>query len=243
MLGFFLLDIGFFSHGILAVFEPQLYTEEVMLARDIRINRVYNILRGKMKGYGRNVQLPTNTDPKKTYSWRYLDTFLKKVEQLNIHDDYIPDILDVLLIHAKRNKLLNRGFAILNKIDISELVLQRFERDEDWRLGKKRRIFSSHEFLLKQQRDSNKNMIELLSHKRTPDAYMNMTCWYEQGFLGIEYIVISKACRKVLSTMKPNERAIYPGTIDTMKQKFLILSDQQLSGKLQTLLHSDMTTE
>lgn len=214
-----------------------------MLARDIRINRVYNILRGKMKNYGRNVQLPNNTDPKKTYSWRYLDSFLKKVEQLSIPDDYIPDVLDVLLVHAKRHKLLNRGFAILNKVDIGELVLQRFERDEDWRLGKERRIFSSHEFLLKQQLNSNKNMIEVLSHKRASNAYMNMTCWYEQGFLSIEYVAISKTCKKVLCTMKLNERAIYPGTMSIMKQKLLILSDQRLSEKLQTLMNSDLTTE
>lgn len=215
----------------------------MIMEKDTRINRVYNILRGKMKGYGRNVSLPINTDPKKTYSWRYLSNFVDRLDKESIPDEYIPDVIDAILRHAKRNKLLGRGFAVLNKIDIMPLVVNKLHNDEKVKKIKEENILQTSRFLLEKRQNTSKSLLELLTERRHCDAYTNMTCWYDQGLLKVEYIALSRACRKAMIQMKPNERTIFPGTLELMKLRLLLLSDKELARIAQNELKNDLMVD
>jgi hypothetical protein len=157
-----------------------------------------------------------------------------------ITDEYVPAVVDALLLYAKRHKLLDRGFAVLNKVDISSLLEKRLTVEENVRKIREERIFSSHDFLLKKHRDSSRSLLELLMTRKHRDAYTNMTCWFDQGFLRLEYISISKTCRKALCQMKINERTLFPGTVDLMKMRLLILSNKDLVQKITETLKTDL---
>jgi hypothetical protein len=148
--------------------------------------------------------------------------------------------VDALLLYAKRHKLLDRGFAVLNKVDIASLLEKRLTKDEDIKRIREESILSSHDFLLKKHRDSSRSLLELLITRKHRDAYTNMTCWFEQGFLRLEYIAISKTCRRALCQMKINERILFPGTVDLMKMRLSILSEKDLTQKLTDTLKTDL---
>ena len=211
-----------------------------MMNDDNKIHETYKILQRKYKELGLGISLPENTDPRKTYGWRYLVNFVRRMEQLEISEHYYPIVINAILEHAKRRGLLNRGFAVLNKLDIVDLVIRNLEKDISKSRQQLERVLASHNFIQKQQNQH--NISDILSIKGSKNAYTNMTKWYEQGYLAPEYIALSKNCRRVLSTINTGERTIFPETIKLMKMRLQILSDNETTDQLKTALNDDLFT-
>lgn len=213
----------------------------VITDRDTRILNVYQIFRRVISKYGKNFSLPEHTDPKKTYSWRYLSHFVDKLDALDIDDRYVSVVIEAILQHAKTKGLLNRGVAVLLKQDILELCLKKLEKDQQVDNNRLMTIKKSHDFLLKQLRQEG-DPIRILSSKRNQGAYANMTCWFEQGLLSVEYIAVSKQCRRTFRYLQPSELELYPEPRELLKLKLKILS-MDTASELKQVLGDDLFEE
>ena len=199
--------------------------EPTVHINDDEVYETYHILRNEMKKYGRSVALPEKTDHKKTYSWRYLYNFTHKMKIMNIDDKYVPMVIEALLTHAKGHKLLDRGFEILSKVDIIELIIKKLEKECQADTSILYTINSTKKFL-----ENHDDLVTTLKSRRCAKAYTNMTCWFQQGFISLNYITLSRACRKVMAIMDESERSLYPNALMLMKKRL-------------QLLHNDMQHE
>lgn len=205
--------------------------------KDQKIINVYNILRNKIHKYGKNISLPKNTDPQKTYGWRYLSGFVDRMEELELNDDCIPTVIDALLIHAKNHRLLNRGFAVLNKLDILDLIIKNIEKENKSDKSIINTVMNSFQFVKSKVEI---DIISTLLNRRRPDLYANMTLWMQQNHININYVAISKSCRKALGMIKGSERELYPPIIKLMKIRIAILSNKENLELLKNVLGNDL---
>jgi len=212
-----------------------------MISTEIdRIHYIYQILHRLMPKYGRNFSLPQNTDPQKTYAWRYLTCFAKKLDEYEIDDDHLSLIIEEMLRYAKTRGLLKRGIAILIKQDILMLCIKKLEREEKITEAKTNAIKRSHLFLMDQTKYINDPRY-ILSFRRNYNSYVNMTCWFEQGLLSPEYIAISKACKETLSRLESSESELFPSPKELLKLKFKVLSGD--TTELKNILGDDLLEE
>jgi hypothetical protein len=191
-----------------------------MLAVDDRITKIYNIIRRIAPKYGISFSFPENTDPQKTYAWRYLTCFARNLESLNITDEYLSQIIEAMFQYAKTRKLLKRGIGIFIKQDILQLCIKKLEAEEHLLHNRICTIKRSHDFLLNQVGDP----VRVLASRRGVNTYANMTCWFEQGLLSLEYIAVSKSCRNTFRYLEAGERGLFPPPLELLKLKLKILA-------------------
>jgi len=194
-----------------------------MLATDDKIYKIYNVLKIMMPKHGLNFSFAEHTDPRKTYVWRYLSCFAKNLEDLNISDEYLVQIIEAMLQYAKTRKLLKRGIGMFIKQDILQLCIKKLESEERLTNGRINIIKRSHDFLIDQIKQVG-DPIRVLASRRGKNTYANMTCWFEQGLLSLEYIAVSKSCRKTFRYLGNNEKELFPSSKELLKLKLKILS-------------------
>jgi hypothetical protein len=194
-----------------------------------------------MHKYGKIVNLPEKTDPKKTYSWRYLSNFVDRMNELHVDSKHMSVVLEAILIHAKERNLLSRGFAVLSKVDIIQLVVKKLEKDCQSEHNKVENIKRNHEFLLKQM--NGYSLFDILASRRRLNSYTNMTCWYEQGSISLDYIIASRTCRKVIGMLKQSEQSRYPNVMSLMKMRYKLLANERVVRELIQILGDDLFTD
>lgn len=190
---------------------------------DDRIMKIYSILKGMMPKYGKNFSFPESTDPRKTYAWRYLSCFARNLEELEISEDHLELVIEAILQHAKTRKLLKRGIGVLIKKDILQLCIKKLEVEERLTSGRIGTIKRSHMFLMDQIKQVG-DPVRVLASRRGVNTYSNMTCWFEQGLLSLEYIAVSKSCRRTFRYLEDGERGLFPSPRELLKLKLKILS-------------------
>lgn len=220
-----------------------------MLAIDNRKQRIinlYRIFKNEMRKYGRSVSFPKNTDPTKTYSWRYLNNFLNNYDKLlQLEDDEFPIVVEEIVAHAKQRKWLNCGLSILNKVDIVKVCCDRFQRDINDEEQLIISIKKAHAFLKRKLKGQDIKLFDLLSYRQSRRAYCNMTSWYNAGYLTIGYIAISKTCKNVIRSLDKNndELNLYPTARQFMSIRFRLISKKNILQQLRQILGKDLFEE
>ena len=102
---------------------------QATVIKEERVIQAYGFLKRALRRYRRSVSLPTNTDPTKTYSWRYLDRFIDRFTQLGLDDEALEVVIDAIVEHAHKNGCLCRGIAVLDQKNIINIVLAKLESD------------------------------------------------------------------------------------------------------------------
>lgn len=203
---------------------------------DSKENVVLRLLQKSLLRYGRSLALPKNTDVTKTYGWRFLESFVKRLDDLNIDCRYYGVIINALVDYAKKHKLLNRGFAILSKSDLLELSVSALQNDIKNKRNKMTSIAKAHQFL---DKESGGKLHETLSKRIRVGSYTNLTRWYEQGHINNEYIALSKSCVLTMRKLDKNERDMLPHPIDLLKLKYKLFADKDLIDKIVALMGDD----
>ena len=186
--------------------------------------------------YGRSVDLPSNTDVTKTYGWRYIQSFVNNINKLEVVDN-IPFIINALVEHAYKQKLLHRGFAILNKVNLLEFVVNAAQKDVSNKRGRLEDFKRAMNFLRDQSGDT--KLDDVLNRRVRMGSYTNLTKWFEQGHINKEYIALSKACINVMQKMDRVERQVLPLPIELLKIKHKLLADKEFVDKIVTLMGDD----
>ena len=188
--------------------------------------------------YGRSIELSSNTDVTKTYGWRYLQAFVNNIQKLEVVDN-IPFIVDTLVEHAHKHKLLHRGFAILSKVNLIELIINASQKDINNKQERLYDIERAMKFLSSQSSQSNIKLDDVLNRRMRIGTYTNLTKWFEQGHINKEYIALSKACVNVMQKMDFMERRVLPSPIELLKIKHKLLADKEFVDKIVTLMGDD----
>jgi hypothetical protein len=117
-------------------------------SREERLFQIFEIFKKQLRKFGRNVSLPKNTDPRKTYSWRYLENFLTRYEASELGDEILECAIAAIVSHAAKFGRLNRGIAILDQKDIIKIAKEKLEREVEREQTEITRIRDSHNFVI-----------------------------------------------------------------------------------------------
>jgi acyl carrier protein len=203
--------------------------------REIRIINTYKILQSELNQYGRKISLPSHTDPRKTYCWRHLSSFLDKYDALEFDDNNMPDIISAMVTEAQKRKQSMGGVSILNSIDIISALEKKLEIEINGTNNCYTIIRNSKKFLEQQQ----ENLLQRVN-KRT---YPNIIKWYDSGRLTIEHIIVSKKCREAIKELSKEEKQMLPNTSQLIKLYLKLTTRKEILEQIQTILGNDFYEE
>jgi len=217
-------------------------TEVIIAVKSQRIIKAYKILQSIMGQYGKKISFPNNTDPRKTYSWRYLSKFIDRYDQLELGDQVMTDVLGAMVTEAHNKKYIGCGVSLLNKVDIITVYHKTLETEIDIMKKQLANIKKSFDFLDQKEKELKQDKCTLLANRPHKKSYTFLTRWYDSGFLSIEYIMVSKSCRQVLKNLGKDERLIFPKFGDLMKI-YLKLTREEIKEQICKILGNDFHKE
>ena len=188
---------------------------DIIESFDRRIFGFFKYCENKFSEVGFRISFPKDTDPKKTYKWRYLEHFVRKVDEWEISDDTACQIIGAMVDHAANKKQLKKGLSLLASDQILEIGYKSIRR---------------------KQVDS-KNLVETIKKdvqtvhgqdplgKTAPRALPNVVKWHIQNKVSDLYLTVSKSCRRAISELDEVERDMLPSG-----KEFLLLRRDALSS-------------
>ena len=189
---------------------------------------------------GRDVSLPNAKDATKTYMWRQFESYLKKINELEIDDDFAADLIITIVKYAKNIGLINRGASLLAKNDLFDICYRKLKNELTVERKTIEEVGKSVLFLGKQSSKGNGNGF-LLDRKR-PDAYANITCWFQTGKISKAHIALSRKCCSALTKLDDDERACFPSDRDLIKIRNRCLKHMSNHEGLRGVLKKDLAT-
>ena len=215
---------------------------QATMTKEERVIQAYGFLKRALKRYRRSVSLPTNTDPTKTYSWRYLERFIDRFDALGLDDESLEVVIEAIVEHAHKSGDLCRGIAILDQKNIINIVLAKLEADIKSEENITKTIEESDRFVRQQLPEGSAARV-LLSQRPNRTAYSNITRWYKANQISIGYIAVSRECKKALGTLPQHELQLFPQPTDLLRMRLRLISRQNIVTKLKTTMGSDLVED
>jgi len=172
---------------------------------------------------------PRGTDPRKTYKWRYLEHFCKRVDEWNISDETGCRMIDAMIQYAKKNKQINKGLALLASDKMLEVGYKAIS-NEDRMLD-----------LTIQRIDADKNLvynIDLLS-RTGPKSLPSIVKLYIQGRLSTTYLAVSRRCHEAMMQLDSIERSMLPRGHELINIRAKLLGSACTKNKIMMILGDD----
>ncbi len=210
-----------------------------------KVLNIYKLFRNAMREQGQFVAFPKNVDPRKTYAWRYLVAFVRKLEEEQINEDLIPCIIKAIVENAKMKRILSRGLSILSQNDLLKIGLAKLERETQDEARKIKNIIKTHEFLISQLNGNGeiKNRVDLLSYRPNKRSYANVTRWFQAGQLNLDYIALSKSCQRAIRKLELFELQLFPKFKDHLIIRWAYLTNDAIHQQIKTILGHDLIEE
>jgi len=159
--------------------------------------------------YGRKLTFPANTDPIKTYQWRYVKSIAKKFDEWEFDEPTSRRFIDIAIERSKMLGIMHKGLAALhqgNLLDICYKILQEESSGNDQLIDS---LVDSRKWVV--GRVNGSDTIEILLDKSNPDAFCNLVKWHQASKLSELYLSLSKSCGRAIKKLEnTNERKLLP---------------------------------
>lgn len=180
----------------------------VVATGDDRILSVWQWCRSAYLRYNINISFPKNTDPRKTYQWRFTSAIVRKFDEWGLDDESAYRFVNIAVAEANRRGVLCKGLAILHQSDM---------------------LNTCYNILSQQDTDNNSKIKSLTSMKswfddiagddpfktlmgRKRNALPNIAIWYQANKLSDLFIALSKVCSKAVARLDDVEGRLLPKT-------------------------------
>lgn len=207
-----------------------------------KILNVYETFKFAAAKCKRYINFPKNTDPTKTYAWRYLQNFVRRCEEQDIEDDLIPEMVNAIVHASNRDgSLARRGIAVLDQRDIISVGIAKLEREAQQEQEGIDEIKRSYAFLLKQKTERNKKTLyDLLIEKQKLGGRANIIRWYESRHIGVGFLALSKSCKDALKYLNEDQRSLLPNDRSLRQIRIKVLMDSDKKRILKNILNKEL---
>jgi hypothetical protein len=206
-----------------------------------RALEVFNAFRQAMYKHGRPIALPKNTALEKTYTWRYINRFLSKLDDMEVPERATSYVVNAVVHRAKQRHQLHRGIAVLDDPDVLDACSTKLEREVQSEDDEITNIERSHSFVV--SRLDGKTLFEQLAHRTARDAYANIVSWHQAGYITTGFIAVSKACMKSFSKLREHELAFFPSKRELLKVRVMLLYNDSVRSRLSSIIGNDLLEE
>jgi hypothetical protein len=206
-----------------------------MLATHDNIILIYKWFSAAMRRAGRKDSFPKGTDPRKTYKYRALQSFAKKIEEWEFDEATTKIMVDSVVKYGKRNKLLSKGAMLLSMGSILDICYKEIEAREE----RLKQALQSIKFTKHYLDENDLNSVRALISSRALGGISNLAHLIDSGKISPEYLAVSKVAYAALHKI---DREGYPNDRELLKLRARYLLDQQTRKELGRVLGSDLNT-
>jgi len=182
---------------------------------------------------------PAGTDPTKTYQWRYLAAFHRKIQEWDLTHDETVQLINIIADYASQTHAIKKGLAIFNQTNIVEMCNAKLKQNKT----SGRQVLDT----LKQtftwlQSQIDGNPLRTLLYKKNSAAFSNIVCWYEAHKITPLYLSVSKMCGQAMRKLEetdPHERSLLPSQVVLYKSRTNFLQDPVNHEQAKCILGAD----
>lgn len=189
----------------------------------------FHVCKETFSEYGMSLNFPKNTDPTKTYKWRYLKTFDKKIKQWDLGKDLARLIIKSAIKYAYESKTLRRGLSILASDKILELAYNDLKNKSDRQEDLIDDIEESKKWV-----DSRNGLLGL-NNRMIP----NIVVWYISNRISKNFLSISKSAKHAIGELREEHRSMLPSEFELILARDKIISDLYLKIKVKKIMGKD----
>lgn len=150
--------------------------------------------------HGIRISFPNNTDPHKTYQWRFVLAIANKFEQWEFDEHSCRQFLSIAAQQAKHKGLLRKGLAALHQSNLLDLCYRILTNQHK----------TNQQTLLELQRQktwldtriADRKHLEVLTSRQNVKSLSNLTIWYKSQQISELFISLSKSCTKAVNELQ-----------------------------------------
>lgn len=209
-------------------------------------DRIYTIWQWCRDAYlqhgNRRLSLPPETDPTKTYQWRYLESLNKRFTEWGLSDKLCKEFIKTAVCYAKERKLLNKGLTIFLQNNILGECYERLRKYADCVTDIVSILRKTKLWIDNQVKESNNDLVALLLKRKRIGSYTNIVCWYQSGHISDTYLSLSRSCGVALAqleTIDKTERKLLPSSYELFTQRTSILKETKTKLDIKYILQDD----
>jgi len=172
---------------------------------------------------GMRITFPKNTEPSKTYQWRFAKSIARKFREWEFDDATCIKFISIAVAQAKQRRVLKKGLAALhqsNMLDICHKILTSQDNDNK---GQLESLISMKSWIDKQI--GNSTPLEVLLHRRDTRSFPNIIKWYQASKISELFISLSRSCNKAVIELQNNtiEKRLLPSfsSLYLLRSEFL----------------------
>lgn len=200
---------------------------------DVRVWKLFKYAQSSFGRAGIKIAFPKDTDPKKTYKWRYLIKFAQKLDELQASDEVAVRIIDAVAIYAVKSKQLHKGLALLVSDSVLEICCKDIERSDNSRDAIVGRISTDAAFVRAN------DPLGRSCERGLP----NIVKWHMSGIVSELYISLSGKCRDAISKLDAVEMSMLPSMKSMATAASSIVKDVRIKHKIKMIMGDDWRSE
>lgn len=207
-----------------------------MTLTDDQIKLIYNWYCAAMRREGYKVLPPKDTDFHKTYQYRALSSFSKRMEQEAFSEQTIKAIIFAAVKYGKKNKLLaNKRINILNMKAIIDICLKDIKDRDNTKNEILQSIRNSRQFLINQGCKKASDMVQPVALGGVP----RLLYFINAGEVSTVFLAVSKTAAAAMGRL---DKAKLPSEEELMRIRVKLLLNNSIREELETILGTDLNT-
>lgn len=149
--------------------------------------------------YGIKIAFPANTDPKKTYQWRYALGIAKKFKEWELSEEASKLFIRIAVSHSKQKGTLKKGLAALhqnNLLDACYRIVLKQSKEQESIIDSLERMKAWYD-----NKIGSGDPLAVLTYRKSPRSLANLTQWFQSNSISDLFIALSKDCSKAVSRL------------------------------------------
>jgi len=188
---------------------------------------------------GFRISFPSNTDPTKTYQWRYIKAITNKFIEWEFDEATSRQFIQIAIEHCKRQGVIRKGLAALHQGNLLQICYDKLQKQANSNKQNLESIKHVHNWLKNQ---TNSNLLDTIIKRNNKYEYCNLTKWYQASKISRLYLALSKSCSKALRHLDehyPEERLLLPRTTQLFMIRSEFIKTEQNTQDFITILQEE----
>jgi hypothetical protein len=189
---------------------------------------------------GVKLTFPKNTNPQKTYQWRYVTKLAQKIDEWELDKPTARAFINIAVGYMKEKKLLHKGLSVFFQGNMADVCYDRMQKHTSAADKRTEQLRIAHEFVV--SRCNSKSAVALFLNRESFGKLRNIVRWYKNGDITDIYLATSTACTEALAKLAivaPNERLLLPTESELYCLAINLTKDGNFRTKAKIILDND----
>ncbi len=212
---------------------------KVATNHDRLVDNIFEWYKLAMAKLGAKVSFPKDTDPKKTYMYRAFVKFADRAVEWNFDDNTTRLFVFTAVKYAKSRNLLKKGAWVLSMEPVLQACHDRLIEQIDSEDSILKDIRRSRKFV--ESFGTRREAVKKLIRPASFGGYSNIIKYYQSGNISKPFLAVSKTCSIALSNLSSSDRSELPSSLELMKLRVRLLSNDDMETDLKEIMQSDLS--